>query len=348
MFPWDLDHFMKVLCGMGTSDASRQQGIILGSVGDAPDIETLQGLFDSNKQPRRTTFEKYVVTETGNDLGILYDFIASDSFRNAFSDCDERYSSVFEIQLKMIQKPNIFNLPAVGAEFMSAMLASFAHLISTILHLEGLVYGEVEEQRIRDFPTILPHQEFLIQHKHFSDEKKATTFELHAFILYMASIELDFEEWDAEFELMSPSYFVPSCENGRIVYPMKTFWTWLRNDRGCRTWKQLAEKLQTSEQSVKNHANTKSLKKTPSWNEFWRMMNNAQVVDDRTTSFMVKISIAYGIARMMQEHTHRCLDHVTEHFCEPCEIGNYYLERIQDMRQNECRRIPLHSSFTTN
>tara|TARA_B110001469_G_scaffold100989_1_gene98525 strand:+ start:4469 stop:5521 length:1053 start_codon:yes stop_codon:yes gene_type:complete len=346
MFPWKLDHFMKVLCGMGTSDVSRLQGFIQGGADSAPDFETLQALFDPNKQTRRSTFEKYTAKESGKDLGLIHDFLTNESFIDAFADWDGRYRSAFEVNVNIIKKPQEFNCPPEGDQFMSALLGGFSHLISNILHLESVVYGEVKEQPIRDFPTKLPVQEFRDQLRQWPNEEKAKVFELHAFMLYMASIELDFGEWEAEFDLMSPSYFVPGWEKGRIVYPMKTFWTWLRNDRECSTWKQLAEKLKTPEQSVKNHANTKSLKKTPSWSEFWRMMNNAQVEDDRTSSFIFKTSIAYGIARIMQEHTHRCVDYVTEYFCEPSEIANYYLARIKDMKQNECRSIPLHPSFT--
>ncbi|MDG1301469.1 MAG: hypothetical protein P8R37_07755 [Opitutae bacterium] len=253
---------------------------------------------------------------------------------------------MFELYVEIIKNPSKFNGTSEGTTFYKFQLEAFPQLWSSVLHCEGVIHSEIKDHNIRSLPAKKPYHQVRDQVLKWPNEKKTKVFELHAFMLYMASIEIDLGDWDAVFTLMPPSAFVPSPAKGRVAYPMNAFWKWLRHECGCTTWKQLAEKIQTSEQSVKKHANTKSLKGTPSWSEFWRMMNNAQTINDRSSPFIFKTSLAYGIARIMQEHAHRCVDIVIEHFCEPCEIGNYYLACIKDMKQNECRRIPLHPSFT--
>jgi len=247
------------------------------------------------------------------------------ALEEAFHDWDGRYSSALQILREVIWSPETFKVPSEGTEFMSRILGGFPHLISSILHVEKWAHGKLKGQPMRDFPTKLPPADFGAKNRESSDARKVQVFEIHAFLLYLAALELDFSEWEPKFELMPPSCFVPSFMKGDVAYPMKGFWTWLRTELNCSTWVELAEKLQTTEQSIKNAANTKSLADAHSWSEFWRMMNNAQEAIDRTSPFMVQTSLAYGLARIIQEHASRCLDVVLEDFCEADDIENFYL-----------------------
>ena len=314
MIPWTLEHFMKVLCGMGTSEESRLYNLLRGASTNSPDFATIQKFFSSGEKVlRRNTFEKCVAQESGKDFGILHDMMTSDAWKEGFKNWDGRYSSSFKLLVRSIQNPEAFNSPKEGVDFMSALLGGFTHLISTILYVESFVYGEIKGQPMRDFPTKLPHQEFWDQLKLWTNEKKAQAFELHAFILYFASIEIDISEWEPEFEIVLPSYFVPSWEGGKVIYPMNTFWRWLRNECDCSTWVNFADQLGTTVAMLSKHRDTATMKHTPSWSKLRGMLKRIDPTRDLLSPFSMRVQFAYSIARIMQEHAHRCVGLATEY-----------------------------------
>ena len=70
------------------------------------------------------------------------------------------------------------------------------------------------------------------------------------------------------------------------------------------------------------------------------VLNNLRWILQR----VLEVTLAYGMARVMQEHAHRCVPVVIDHYCDEAEIDNFYLKRI-----NECKKwvqeIPLHPCF---
>ncbi len=351
MRPWTLDRFMKVLFGVKTTDVSRLHGLMSSSMKSVPDRDTLKKLLDGARLPNRSTFENCVGLETGTSAAFLYDFCSSSAFSEGTGKWEDRFDSVFEVLLEIIRAPEKFQLPSDGSKFLEFIVCAFPHFFSSVLHVEAWVHGELQGQFVRDFPTILPHDEFRVRVNGFSKSNKVRIVELHIYMLHFSSLELDICDWETCFKRVVPSEFVPSWDpslnggKGGVVYPMESFWRWLRGELGCRNWNALAKRLCINPAQLNQYKGTTSLDRVPSWSKLRSMLRRVDPHFDFFSEFGLRVHLAYGLARLLQEHASRCLDVVTTHFARKQDIERFYLERIESLKSAECRRIPLHSAY---
>lgn len=342
MIPWTLDHFMKVLCGMGTSDESRLHNTLQLNPAGAPDFKTTQRLLDPEQQPLRSTYEAY-------GLGFVYDFILSKHWQELPEQ--PRLSHIIETFGKFEEEYATHPKLALGTQFNASIIHSFPRLITTILRVECWIHGEIKEPPLYYYGTeqLLEH---LKTNSETSNATKDSALELNIFINYFAAVELDMAEWDSKFKLMTPISFVPSSSKGKVIYPIETFWTWFRTVSGHSQWTEFADALGTTPAMLSKYRKTnadKNLPSIPTYSQIRCFMRNRwpQKGLRVETETYLRIQMAYGVARIMQEHSERCMETATQYLCRVENLESFYLTRIETCKK-WMQDLPLHPLFTKN
>lgn len=336
MIPWTLEDFMKVLIGMGTSEESRLDGLLRLHPTGSPSFKTNQRLFDADDLPRRSTYES-------RGLGFVHEFMSSERFQQLPESL--RYSDLIELTQQQAADYSNHHELAAGTHIYRDLLFAFPRLLSSIICIEAIALGESKRQPIPDFPAKKSAEEFRLEFDQFAAEKKQSVFELHSFVLYMAAVELDIAALEGS-RLMPPACFVTSYYKKSIRYPMETFWEWLKSKAGYARWTDFADAMETTPALLSKYRKARSLDTSPSYKQLREFCHHLwpQVGLGRRSQRVLEVTLAYGMARVMQEHAHRCVPVVIDHYCDEAEIDNFYLKRI-----NECKKwvqeIPLHPCF---
>ncbi|MGB0744717.1 MAG: hypothetical protein ACPGSB_09340 [Opitutales bacterium] len=339
MIPWTLEYFMEVLYGKGTSEESRLHNLLQLNKTGAPDFKTNQKLFDPENLPLRSTYEAY-------GLGFVHEFISSPYFKELPEH--PRFSQIIELYDKFEKEYANHPKLATGANFNASIIHSFPRLITTILCIECWKEGEIKDCPIYYYGT-KELAEYLAKDPSDALEIKQSAFELNVFINYFAAAELDMAEWESKFELMTPVNFIPSSAKGRVIYPMETFWTWLRSTSGHARWTDLADSLGTTTAMLSKYRKTdakQNLPSLPSYSQLRTFLRNRwpQVGLRVEMQKYWQIQMAYGVARIMQEHSERNISLVTQHFCRTDRIEDFYLARIEACKK-WMQGLPLHPLF---
>lgn len=340
MFPWQLEHTLHIL--FGSTTIGRLEQLIVSARGDAPDPETLDALLSQNPSVRRSTFEK-------RGLGGLHDFVTSEDARSIFESWDGRYRSFFSSIDLLCTKYSDLDDPDLkkGTAFMRCLLDALCYTRRTVEVIEAYVFGQLP-QPMPDLPHKLPKPIFLKEVKSWPSEKKALAFELTSILYCLSALQVDLDACRPRMTIELAD-LVPKSLHGKRVYPLKRYFTWLRDEAGCRTWKELGALGNISEQAAKNAANApidkrskkqkseaksvRSVDGALSWVDFGRIIDGLEESSEEWSDFRIDAYIGYALARLMQEHTFRSYDLVIKHFCEPDEIESYYMNCI-----NECKK----------
>lgn len=342
MIPWTLEHFLKVLLGKGTSDESRLHNILQLNLKGAPDYKTNEKLLQTDAPPLRSTYEAY-------GLGFLFDFVTSEHFKKLPEH--PRFSQIIELYDQFERDYAKHPKLAVGTQFNASIIHSFPRLVTTILRIECWKEGELKDCPIYYFAT-KELAEYLTKDPSDALEIKQSALELNVFINYFAAAELDMAEWESNFELMTPINFIPSSVKGKVIYPMETFWTWLRSQSGQARWTDFADALGTTTAMLSKYRKTdakQDLPSLPSYSQLRTFLRNRWPQKGLRVEFhkYLQIQLAYAVARIMQEHAERNMPLVTKHFCRTDQLEDFYLARIEGCKK-WMQDLPLHPLFDSD
>ena len=326
MIPWTLDHLIRVLVGMGTSDESRLDNLLQLNPEGAPSFETNQKLLNGSSFPRRSTYEK-------KGLGFVHEFLSDDLFKKLPENL--RFRDIISLSLSLAAKYETHSRLSVGANFLPDLAFSFPRLLSSIMRIESMVHGEETQQAYPNIPTKLPAAEFLKVFEGFDAKKKALVGELHAFLVYFAAAELDFAESENQVRIALPSSFIPSYYAGSLRYPMETFWEWLKLDAGYTEWTEFADAIGTTTAMLSKYRKATSLDPSASHNQLQTFCRNLWPHRglSRRSQKLMEIRFSYGIVRILQEHAHRCVPLILEYYCDAPEIERFYLTQIAECKK---------------
>lgn len=348
MFPWTPEELNEYLfLSAGGSFITLLQGWIEAGKGKQFSYETVDKLLTPGNIPRRKQF-----AEIG--LGESYDLIRQ--LKEALEGNDQRYVIYFETVWSMAddyEQKNGHIAPFVPSEIIREKLP---RLISGIFWTENFYLDncpyiqEVKDrhsmvQPITDFPA----KEWNLlrrEVKRWDTKDKVTVFEIHAFMLYMALLELDLENWKNELVLLPVRDFLPAEIESLVRYPMWMFCTWLKDWYGVEAWEALGETIGEGGQQVRNWANSKSLDKCPSWTDFQTYIISGSGAPDSESYLYskqaIELQIAYGMVRILQAHAMRCVPFLLKYFCDEGDLQAYYNQRIDELKEKECGVIPPH------
>ena len=184
--------------------------------------------------------------------------------------------------------------------------------------------------------------------------KHGLLIEHHMFMVYAAAFELDAGNLEDHVTLPRVSRFVPLRVKGNVRYRMWRFWMWLKEKARCDTWEELAEKGGFNKNDdpdnadgvsvVKRRANAKpgtENEQLISWKRLRKILWAIEGSESEPMSpLKIEVHVAYGIARILQEHAARCLPTILEVCSDEFPLQSFYEDRIEACKQNECRRIP--------
>lgn len=336
MIPWTLDHFMKVLIGMGTSEESRLQSLLQANPGGSPSFKTIQKLFNVEKPPLRSTYAAY-------GLEFLHEMVTSESFRDLPETLSYEHliKHYFEVAREYDGHEKLHEYTRLS----SGLLSGFPRFLSSIVAVEVWLSNRTKPP-FPEFATKLSGPDFRREFDQFDNVKNALVAELHFFIFYMAALEMDITDLGKESCILPPSCFVPSHFRGSLRYPMETFWEWFRGKSGISKWNEFADNMGTTTALLSKYRKAKSLDPSPSYKqlrgfcmELWPLQGLSRRVQK-----ILEVTFVYAMARIMQEHSHRCLDLATEYFTEESDIEGFYLRHIQECKK-WVQEIPLHPCF---
>lgn len=256
MIPWTLEHFMKVLIGMDTSEESRLHNLLEANPGGSPSFKTIQKLFDTDKPPLVSTYEAY-------NLGLLHEFVTSESVQGLSETLS--YEELIEWAFQVASDYEDHDRLKSFSSLNLSLLNSFPRFLSSVIAVENWLSEKPKQPPFPEFPTKLSGLEFRQEFDQFDDSKKALVAELHMFIFYMAALELDMRDLGDQSRLLPPSCFIPSYFRGAIRHPMETFWEWLRSQSGISRWNEFADAMGTTTAMLGKYRKAKSLKGPPSY-----------------------------------------------------------------------------------
>lgn len=327
---------MKVLLGMGSSEESRLDNLLKRNAQGSPSFKTNQRLLYPNDLPNLSTYES-------RGLGWVYEFMSDERFRKLPDSL--RFSDTIELAFNLADDYKYHEKLSYGAEFFSGLLVAFPRLISAVIFLESVASGEEKIPRHWNFTPKASVDAFRLGIKQFTPEKKRLVAELHFFVLYMAAAELDITEFEGTC-LMPPACFVPSYYRKSIRYPMENFWEWFRSKAGSARWTGFADSMGTTTALLSKYRKAKGLTPSPSYIQLRKFCQSLwpQIGLGRRFQRVLEVTLAYGLARIMQEHAYRCVPLVIEHYCAETDIDNFYLQQIKECKK-WVQEIPLHPYF---